>query len=369
MRIETLLKKLIAFRTVSRDQEANQEALTWIKQGLQKLPLHFSDYTYEGYPSLVITTQKTKAPKLWLAAHLDVVPGSANMFVPKVTGSRIYGRGTYDMKFAIAVYMEILLDIGRSLTQYDFGVMLTCDEEIGGRNGVRSLLFDAAYRGGACFLPDGGEDWKFEASAKGALLYQIESRGKTAHAARPWQGQNANTQLAAYLIRLDKQFARLRRQDPNATPYPTMTAGYMRGGTVANQVAEYAEAQVDIRFPIGTSRKTIRSMVDSAKKAGSGISIRQLRHSAPYENDITDPYHQAFSDIVLRLRGRRPGSIISHGTSDARHFRNLGMPVVLIRPHGGGQHSEHEWIHRKDFHTYYHAVRHLVEQTSRYDTT
>ena len=242
--------------------------------------------------------------------------------------------------------------------------MLTCDEEIGGRNGVRSLLFDAGYRGRACFLPDGGEDWKFETSAKGALLYQVESRGKAAHGARPWQGRNANTQLAAYLTRLDQRFAQMKRKDPDAKPYPTLTVGLMDGGSAANQVAEQAEAQLDIRFPADVSRKKIRSMIENARKGNSSISIKELRHSGAYENDSSETNHRIFSDIVLKLRGRRPGTTISHGSSDARHFRNLGIPVILIRPRGGGQHSEQEWIHRKDFHTYYHALRQFVERVA-----
>lgn len=365
MRLETILKKLIGFPTVSEDQQANTDALAWMKRELSRLPLNVHEHTYEGYPSLVLTTKETKSPRLWLAAHLDVVPGSANVFVPRVSATRIQGRGTFDMKFAIAAYMEALLDIGNDLKNYDLGVMITCDEEIGGRNGVRSLLFDAGYRGGACFLPDGGEDWKFETSAKGVLLYQVESRGKAAHGARPWQGRNANTQLAAYLTRLDQQFGRLKRKDPDAKPYPTLTVGLMSGGTAPNQVAEHAEAQLDIRFPAGVSRKKIRAMVERTRKENGGISIKELRHSSPYENDSDEFNHRIFSDIALRLRGRRPGTIISHGSSDARHFRNLGIPVILIRPRGGGQHSEQEWIHRKDFHTYYHALRQYIEQVAQ----
>ena len=132
--------------------------------------LHCKHYTFNGHSALVITTRDTMHPKLLLAAHIDVVPGPEALFTPKIDNDnqRMYGRGAYDMKMAIACYMLLLEELKERLGELDFGIMLTSDEEIGGMNGVRCLL-EAGYSADAVLLPDGGFNWNFEEAAKGVL--------------------------------------------------------------------------------------------------------------------------------------------------------------------------------------------------------
>lgn len=365
MRLENILQSLIAFPSVSEDTAANVKALRWIRQRVKHLPLNVREHTHNGYPSLVLTTQKTSSPTLWLQAHVDVVPGSKSTFQPRIAGRRLYGRGAFDMKFAVAVYIELLLELGKNLRDYDFGIMLTCDEEIGGRNGVRTLLFEDGYRGDTCFLPDGGENWKFESAAKGLMIVAIESVGLTGHGARPWHGRDANRQLAEYLSRLARAFDKLKSTDPHKKPYPTATFGIMRGGEAVNQIPAFAEAQIDIRYPEAFGKKNVRSLLTKAKEGRTKIRVREVRNSGAYTNDTNNKAHRLFSDVTKEILGRRPGAMFSQGSSDARHFHNLKIPVILIRPRGGGQHSEREWIDLPDLKTYYSCVREFVERTAK----
>lgn len=365
MRLENILKSLIAFPSVSEDTATNAKALHWIRRRVKHLPLTVRQHVHNGYPSLVLTTQKTSSPTLWLQGHVDVVPGSKSAFTPRISGRRLYGRGAFDMKFAVAVYIELLLELGASVSDYNFGVMLTCDEEIGGRNGVRPLLFEDGYRGGMCFLPDGGEDWKFESAAKGIMVVTIESVGLAGHGARPWRGHDANRQLAEYLSRLARAFDKLKSTDPDKKPYPTVTFGIMSGGKTRNQIPDFAEAQIDIRYPKAFGKKKVRSLLTKAKEGGTKIRVREVRNSAAYTNNTASSGHRLFSDITKEILGRRPGTMFSHGSSDARHFRNLKIPVILIRPRGGGQHSEREWIDLPDLKTYYDCVREFVERSAK----
>ncbi|MDI1352580.1 MAG: M20/M25/M40 family metallo-hydrolase, partial [bacterium] len=134
--------------------------------------------------------------KLWLVAHIDVVPADPNMFTLAVKDHRIVGRGVLDMKLGVAYYIEFLKELGASnLKNYDIGVMLTSDEEVGGMNGVRYLLDEQGYRGKIGFLPDGGFDWKIEEAAKGILWIKIKVHGVASHGSRPWLGVNAINNL------------------------------------------------------------------------------------------------------------------------------------------------------------------------------
>ena len=124
-------------------------------------------HTFEGYSSWVMTTQSTSSPRIWLVAHLDVVPASTALFSPVVKDGRMYGRGVYDIKMAIACYLRLM----RELPHADIGMMITTDEEIGGMNGVHRLL-EAGYRCDVALLPDGRFNWNLEKEAKGVLQIQ-----------------------------------------------------------------------------------------------------------------------------------------------------------------------------------------------------
>src|SRR5262249_3930331 len=152
--------------------------------------LHFKHQTFEGHPTLVITTKDTMTPDIFLVAHIDVVPAPKSLYQPRIESNKMYGRGAYDMKMAIACYILLLHELKEWLGEKNIGLMLTSDEEIGGMQGVKRLL-EAGYSSKVAFLPDGGFNWNFEEEAKGVLQIKIAARGKSSHSSRPWLGENA----------------------------------------------------------------------------------------------------------------------------------------------------------------------------------
>ena len=200
--MEHILKTLIRFETVSKNQKENERALRWIKSKISP-HLQAKIIKSEGYPSLMATTRKTKKPKVWLAAHNDVVCGSKNVFRPYIASGKMIGRGAFDMKFAVACYIRLIEELGREAKKYDFGIMITSDEEIGGKNGTGYIL-KQGYSGGIAFLPDGCAPESIERAAKGAWHLEVEAKGKSAHGSRPWAGKNAIKMLVRFLHELEE---------------------------------------------------------------------------------------------------------------------------------------------------------------------
>jgi len=54
---------------------------------------------------------------------------------------------------------------------------------------------------------------------------------------------------------------------------------------------------------------------------------------------------------------------LSHGSSDAVFFIEQGVPVILTRPLGGGEHSPQEWVDAASLKKFYLLLRSFVEQT------
>jgi acetylornithine deacetylase/succinyl-diaminopimelate desuccinylase-like protein len=80
------------------------------------------------------------------------------------------------MKMALAAYIHIFKSLGEDLKDYDIGILLTSDEEIGGMNGVRYCIDELKIGGGMALIPDGGFNWNIEIAAKGILQFKLSSQ-------------------------------------------------------------------------------------------------------------------------------------------------------------------------------------------------
>lgn len=361
--MKKLLEKLITFKTLSSDHAENNRALTWIVNEVKGLPVHINKYDSNGFPSLTITTKETTKPVIWLQAHLDVVSGSEDTFSPKIINGKLYGRGAFDMKYAIACYIKLFQEINRNLTKYNLGIMITTDEEVGGENGVKFLL-GQGLGSKVCFLPDGGQNWEIQKAAKGVLHMSIKSYGKSVHGSRVWEGENAIENLLACLDKLRSGFP----GEPCGTKdhfHNTLNIGKMEGGKAANQVADFAEALIDIRYTPDTKKENLLNLIKDATRNFPKITVQEIVSGSSYKIDTENPYVKTFLEIMSKKLNLKPKFIISHGSSDARFFAEKNIPTILTRPTGGGHHSENEWIGLADLERFYKVLMLFVNEVSK----
>ncbi len=351
------LSQLVSMNTTTADKEANKQALHWVKENLSSLPLYFKSYDFNGFHSLVITTKPTKKPKIFLVAHMDVVPGKENLFDPIIKDNKLYGRGAYDMKMAIACYILLIHELKDQLKELDIGIMLTTDEEVGGMNGVKRLL-EEDYSTSIALLPDGGFNWKFEQAAKGVLQIKLSAKGQAAHGSRPWEGKNAINNLMPAVLEMNNYFdkEKILHQDY----FPTVNIGTFQGGSSTNQVADYAEAKLDIRFPPSMKGDRIFTKMQEIIKNYPDIFIEKLLQALPYQEKIDGTFFNQFKLVAKKLYGIEIGSVSSHGASDARFFGEKQIPVLVIAPNGGEIHSDKEWIDLIDLTRFYQVIKNWI---------
>ncbi len=351
------LSALVSMPTETADTEKNDKALHWIEDQLSPLGLHFKHQTFEGHPTLVITTKDTMTPDLFLVAHIDVVPAPKSQYLPRIAGNKMHGRGAYDMKMAIACYMLLLHELKDRLPKMNIGLMLTSDEEIGGMNGVKRLL-EAGYSSKVAFLPDGGFNWNFEEAAKGVLQVKITARGVSAHSSRPWLGENAIDILMKALGDVHLYF---EKEKPHyGTYFPTANIGMIKGGKAANQVPAEAEALIDIRYPPAIKGTEIYSALEKMLQKDPRLSIQITAEGSPHHANLQQPPFLKFQEIAKRLYGIETGKTFSYGASDARFFSEKNIPVLVIAPKGGEIHSEEEWIDLADLTRFYNVLKEWV---------
>lgn len=344
----------MAFRTVTGEQQAASACLDYVDDYLSARGMHVSRSESNGFPSLVATTRKSKAPKLMLQAHIDVVSAPDDCYKLHEKRGRLMGRGVFDMKFAAAIFMKITDDLQGTLTDHDFGIMLTSDEEVGGADGVKALLNDG-YKPAVCLLPDAGDDWRIETSHKGCWTVRVRAGGMAAHGSRPWEGENAIDRLVDMLSETRKLF------EGQHADTDTLSINEIVGGSATNQVADKAQATLDIRFVSEASYGRIHKKVNAIAKR-HGVLLEDIRNIRISTTDVAHPLVASFLKVAKQIHGRPLNQVRSLGTSDAYYFADMGIPVILVRPGGGSAHGDGEWIDKEGLEKYYRVVKAYVEE-------
>ena len=322
--------------------------------------MHINRLEHNGFESLVATTRRTKTPKVLLAAHLDVVPGDDALFSLKEKGGKYYGRGTYDMKFAIPAFLQVVDDLQDKLQDYDFGIMITTDEEVSGENGT-GWLVKQGYRPEVAVLPDGGTDWNLETFAKGVWHITLNASGKSAHGSRPWEGDSAINKLLDGLSELRSLL------DAENREASTINVGTISGGEVVNQIADHASAAVDIRIGRSQNIEALKKKVLEICKRNS-LSAKTVAAEPPIINNLDTPLLSSFAASVEKVIGRKTKESMSFGSSDAKYFTALGIPCAIVRPEGGNLHGPDEWISKQGFFDLRKIVKDYIEREARLST-
>lgn len=356
----SILSDLMGFQTVSGHTKEVDACFDYLATFLEEYDLQVVRLTSNGFPSIVATSQTTKTPKVLLQAHIDVVPAKPGLFRLTERDDRLYGRGVFDMKFAAACYLQLIHELQDKLADYDFGIMFTSDEEIGGENGV-SYALDQGYGAKVCILPDGGNDWHIETTCNAVWIVRITADGQSAHGSRPWEGQNAIDELVEGLSEIQSVFGELK---PHKN---SITISKIQGGSAMNQVPDHAEAILDMRFINDQEYEQhltlIKKIVDTR-----GLQLEKVALVKARSVDITQPQIASFLTIAKQVTGEPITKTHSFGASDACYFANHGIPTIVIRPTGGCHHGDNEWIDKHGLLQFYEVIKEYIIRSSPVDS-
>ena len=264
-------------------------------------------------------------------------PGRQEQFEPRIEGDKLFGRGAYDMKGALAAMMCALKDVER---QERVRVRLVCvpdeeSEELDERatEGVvkRGLGGNFAITGEPTNLHIGVE-------AKGVLAMSIEVHGRAAHSSTPWLGDNAV--LKAIDVFRAIETLPFSRESSEMFDRPSINLGRIEGGDALNKVPDECTMAVDIRYLPGQDPAEILAQVESIPE----IDVTRTFIWPPVSVARTDPYVRALREAVARSIRGEAMSVGRDGASDAASFLGAGIPAVEFGPGGAGHHGPEEWV-------------------------
>lgn len=357
--LEDILATLVSFRTVSDDLRANHEALKYVGNYLAERGMHvrYLPQTENSREALIASTRadNDKTPTLLLAAHIDVITGADEMFTLKKEASKYKGRGVLDMKCAIAAYMYVVDTLQSRLTDHDFAILITCDEELGGRDGINTVehLVAHGYIPRFVVLPDGGDNWQLEKASNGYMHITLNATGKTGHSSRPWLGENALEKITDAVHEVKSHF---RNHGPETDTLNV--AAIKTSNVVANQIPDQASAEISVRLRTPGRLAYWRQILADICKRHDVSMVERAGWDAIF-NDIENPYTKRFAEIIEEVTGVKNTGFHSYAGSDARFYAEANIPYANCYPTGGHHHGSEEWLAEE-------ALGHLYEVVLRY---
>lgn len=336
--IVTLTKQLIRFKSMHKNPGEIARCAGFVEDYFKDHDIVCRRYDHEGVPSVLVVPEKNPVPVL-LMSHIDVVDAPDELFEPVEKDGRLYGRGSIDDKYAAALSMVLVKEqVGRlrkkGLGQNDlsFGVLITGDEEIGGANGARAVLKNVDAKFGIAL--DGGSVATIVVKEKGIWRLKLIARGKTAHGARPWLGENAIENLIADYARIKPFFDLPEAADPEHW-HRTLNFSIVQAGKSENQVPDYAEALFDIRY---TETDPLDRLLGEMRAAIGGELVEVSRDPLFIGGD------SPFLDLLLEI-AEGTGTGCAHGASDARFLSDYGIRGIVWGADGEmSQHSPDEHV-------------------------
>jgi len=285
-------------------------------------------------PSVIATARGSGGGRsLLLNAHLDTV-GVAGMeapFEPRVKDGRLYARGAYDMKGALAAILDAAAKVEN--LRGDVIVTAVADEELASIGTVAVL---ERVRADAAIVVEPTE-LRLAIAHKGFVGFEIETRGVAAHGSRPHLGVDAIAKMGPVLVALRAFDERLRAgaQHPLVGP-GSIHASLIEGG---QEFSSYPA-----RCLLSGERRTIPGeTVEQVER-----ELRELAGEADLRLTVSrGPFEVAGDDDFVQLVGRIAEEADPVGVSfwaDSGLIAAAGIPTLLYGPIGDGAHAEVEWV-------------------------
>jgi succinyl-diaminopimelate desuccinylase len=348
-----LTEKLVGYDSSTR--EGIKLCAGFVKGWLQARDIGTSELEVKGLPVLLADVgPRDGALTVLLHGHLDVVPGHPEQFQPRLDGERLYGRGAYDMKGALAALMLALADLrNQSRVRVRFGVVPDEEsEEETDRGG--ELLVDRGFVGDFAITGE-PTDMHIGVAAKGVFAMRIVVDGRAAHGATPWLGENAI--LRAMEVFREIESLPFARQSSKLFDRPSINLGRILGGDALNKVPDTCVIDVDVRYLPEQEPKAILAEVSSI--AGARVISTFTRPPATVDPDST--FVRTLCEAAAPFHSGEVRGIGRDGASDAVSFLRVGVPAVEFGPSGGGHHGPEEWVSVPSLASYRRAIASFVE--------
>jgi succinyl-diaminopimelate desuccinylase len=342
-----------------------------LKYEMIKVP---DDTVSAGYrPNIIVSAaefDKNDRGRVWLVAHIDVVPPGElgdwkkPPFEPYKEGGKVYGRGVEDNGQAMISSLFALWALKEEGVSTNAAIALVADEETGSEKGIQPLIAKDIFKeDDVVVVSDWGtpEGDSIEIAEKSMLWCKLVTEGKQTHASTPNRGLNAFRAASHLLCRVDDALhSKFGNEDdlfdpPCSTFEPTKKeANVPNVNTVPGSDTFYFDCRILPDYDLDEVINVIKEQTaiierERAVKVEVDFVMKDRSPQTSENSEVVQRVKRALSEIN-GIEARFSG--IGGGTC-AAFFRRKGLDAAVWQSCEGTAHQANESI----------RISHLVNDT------
>ena len=343
-----LLGELIAFQTIS--DRSNIDMIAYIGHLLEQAGARVDIFPDEtGHKANLFATLGPEVDGgIVLSGHSDVVPAAeqdwtCEPFELSEADSKLYGRGTCDMKGFIAAACAMAPVFAERVRERPVHFAFTYDEEVGcfGGQALVESLRKRGIRPGVAIIGE-PTSMRIIEGHKGCYEYTTHFGGLAGHGSAPSRGVNAVEYAVRYVNRLLELKEALRARAPEHSrfdpPWTTINTGSLKGGVAHNVIASNATIEWEMRPVQAADAQFVK---DDLRRYCEEMLLPRMRQIHPEASISTEVIGEVDGleptdvnearDIMMELTGRNDAELVPFGT-EAGLFQQYGMSAVVCGP-------------------------------------
>ena len=330
-----------------------------------KKDITIEEFDSGGKPSFIAYRGQNRPDnfRIILNAHVDVIPGKPEQYRAYIRDGKLYGRGVYDMKAAAIVLANIFCEYVDKVP-YALALQIVTDEESTGYNGTRYQIRQGV-RGDFIICGECGRSigtYEIANEAKGSVVASIGLRGRSAHGAYPWRGDNAALKAMNFTRLLHERYP----SPTEATPDTTFTVTSVNASSDAStKIPDLAAIKIDARYAPGDpnfrSKAHFATLIEEIDPNAEVLDF--IDFSSPIYTNPRNPLLLDLKASAEEIEETEFSLVCRNGTSDGRFYGDVGDEACEFGIAGEHQHADDEHITIEAFRNYIGTMRDFMGKT------
>lgn len=317
---------------------------------------------------------------LMLNGHMDTVPPydmTINPFDAEIKDGYVWGRGSNDMKGAIACMITSVLALKRSKIKLAGDIIISAvvgEEEKS--DGTEHMILSGITADGA--IVGEPSNYEYAIGHRGLEWLEVVFQGKAAHGGVPNEGINAISKASKFIQTVEQElYPKLLMRDNEFMGPSVMNFGKIQGGSQPSTVADYCTLQIDRRYITGESVNSViaelNEIIFKLKEKDSRFNAKISRMESNLMKKFDHMYHYTDSeeDIVKAVKKTLQSHLVAEpvitrkrGWTDAATLSYYGkIPTVITGPGNlSFSHTKDEKIPVEDLYNYVKIYANLAQE-------
>ncbi|KAJ8767016.1 hypothetical protein K2173_012525 [Erythroxylum novogranatense] len=368
-----------------------QEATDFLISQANSIGLHSQSVEFvKGKPVVLLkwTGSHPNLPSILLNSHTDVVPVEQHKWDHPPFDAHldslgnIYARGSQDMKCVGMQYLEAIRRLKSSGFQPLRSIYLSFvpDEEIGGHDGAEKFAHSDFFKelNVGIVLDEGlaspTDNYRAFYAERSPWWLVIKAAGAPGHGAKLYDNsamENLLKSIESVRRFRASQFDLVKAGFKAEGEVVSVNMVFLKAGTpsptgfVMNLQPSEAEAGFDIRVPPTSDPESLeRRIAEEWAPASRNMSFHlgQFKQKGPVydkhgrpiitKTDSSNPWWNLLEEAVRKANGKLGKPEIFPASTDARYFRDLGLPAIGFSPMANTPvllHNHNEFLNQDEY--------------------